>query len=76
MLGKLRREKMRQRTRGASPATVPVDLHRMVATKLWAIPCWLSFRANFIAHHYNQPLYEWIDVREIMWERAQTTDVA
>lgn len=60
MLGKLRREKMRQRTRSASPATVPVDLHPMVATKLWANPCWLSFRANFIAHHYNQPLYEWI----------------
>ena len=60
MLGKLRREKLRQRTRSASPATIPAGLHPMIATKLWANPCWLSFRSNFIAHHYNQPLYEWI----------------
>ena len=32
----------------------------MIATKLWNNPCWLSFRANFIAHHFNQPIYEWI----------------
>ena len=24
---------------------------------------WLSFRANFIAHHFNQPLYGWIQRR-------------
>jgi len=60
MLGKLRREKMRQRTRSGGPVTIPADLHPMIAAKLWANPCWLSFRANFIAHHYNQPLYEWI----------------
>ena len=24
----------------------------------------------------GEPLYEWIDVREIMWERQQTTDTA
>lgn len=60
MLGKLRREKVRQRTKAASPATIPAELHPMIAAKLWANPCWMSFRANFIAHHYNQPLYEWI----------------
>ena len=60
MLGKLRREKIRQPTRSAGPAASPAGLHPMIATKLWANPCWLSFRANFIAHHYNQPLYEWI----------------
>ena len=32
----------------------------MIATKLWSNPCWLSFRANYIAHHFNQPIYEWI----------------
>ena len=39
------------------------DLHPMIGTKLWQNPCWLSFRANFIAHHFNQPLYEWIQRR-------------
>ena len=24
----------------------------------------------------GEPLYEWIDVREVMWERARTTDPA
>jgi predicted RNA polymerase sigma factor len=24
----------------------------------------------------GEPLYEWIDVREVMWERARTTDAA
>jgi hypothetical protein len=24
----------------------------------------------------GEPLYEWIDVREVMWERAETTDAA
>jgi DNA-binding MarR family transcriptional regulator len=39
------------------------DLHPMIGTKLWQNPCWLSFRANFIAHHFNQPLYDWIGRR-------------
>ncbi len=42
------------------PATVSADLHPMIATKLWSNPCWLSFRANYIAHHFNQPIYQWI----------------
>ena len=36
---------------------------RMIDTKLWHNPCWLSFRTNFIAHHFNQPLYDWIQRR-------------
>jgi MarR family transcriptional regulator, temperature-dependent positive regulator of motility len=39
------------------------DLNAMIGTKLWQNPCWLSFRANFIAHHFNQPLYDWIQRR-------------
>jgi DNA-binding MarR family transcriptional regulator len=39
------------------------DLNAMVGTKLWQNPCQLSFRANFIAHHFNQPLYDWIQRR-------------
>lgn len=34
------------------------DVHPMIATKLWSNPCTLSFRLNFLAHHFNQPLYE------------------
>jgi len=48
------------RAKQAIPALVPGDLHPMIATKLWRNPCWLSFRANFIAHHFNQPVYGWI----------------
>jgi len=36
------------------------NLHPMIGTKLWQNPCWLSFRANYIAHHFNQPLYDHI----------------
>jgi DNA-binding MarR family transcriptional regulator len=39
------------------------DLHPMIGTKLWQNPCWLSFRANYIAHHFNQPLYDHIQRR-------------
>jgi len=39
------------------------DLNAMVGTKLWQNPCRLSFRVNFIAHHFNQPLYDWIQRR-------------
>ncbi len=60
MLDKVRRERSRPRSRSVAPAAVPVDLNPMIATKLWNNPCWLSFRANYIAHHFNQPIYEWI----------------
>ncbi|MBX8782678.1 MarR family transcriptional regulator [Pseudochrobactrum algeriensis] len=26
-------------------------------TKLWENPCWLSFRINYLALHYNNPIY-------------------
>ena len=47
------------------PVAVPDGLHPMVATKLWDNPCWLSFRVNFLAHHFNSPVYEqiWRDYR-------------
>lgn len=43
----------------------PSELNEMVATKLWDNPCWLSFRVNYIAHHFNQPIYQmvWRDYR-------------
>ena len=60
MLDKLRRERLRPQSRSVRPEATAAGLHPMVATKLWSNPCWLSFRANYIAHHFNQPLYEWI----------------
>lgn len=60
MLGKVRGERVRARARPVAPSTAPAELHPMIAVKLWQNPCWLSFRANYIAHHYNQPLYDWI----------------
>jgi DNA-binding MarR family transcriptional regulator len=48
------------RARHEDAADSEPDLDPMIGTKLWQNPCWLSFRANFIAHHFNQPLYDWI----------------
>lgn len=44
-------------------ARVPAGMNPMVGVKLWENPCRLSFRTNFIAHHFNQPIYEWIGRR-------------
>jgi MarR family transcriptional regulator, temperature-dependent positive regulator of motility len=69
MLDEVRRDKSRAKARAAgsvagsgAPAASQRadDLHPMVAVKLWQNPCWMSFRANWIAHHFNQPIYEWI----------------
>ena len=54
--------KRTERLQDAAAESAP-DLHPMIGTKLWQNPCWLSFRANFIAHHFNQPLYDWIQRR-------------
>jgi DNA-binding MarR family transcriptional regulator len=56
-------KRIRQRARPGEANDSPADLHEMVGTKLWQNPCWLSFRVNFIAHHFNQPLYDWIHRR-------------
>lgn len=39
---------------------VPVGMNPMVGVKLWQNPCRLSYRANYIAHHFNAPIYDWI----------------
>ncbi|MET0605358.1 MAG: MarR family transcriptional regulator [Beijerinckiaceae bacterium] len=49
-----------RRSSGAERDAFPSGLNDMVATKLWDNPCWLSFRVNFIAHHFNQPIYQMI----------------
>jgi MarR family transcriptional regulator, temperature-dependent positive regulator of motility len=50
-------------SREADAEAPSAGLHPMVGVKLWRNPCWLSFRANYIAHHFNQPLYAWIGQR-------------
>lgn len=33
----------------------------LVAVKLWENPCWLSFRFNFLALQFNEPVYRLIE---------------
>jgi DNA-binding MarR family transcriptional regulator len=46
------------RARGGAEAHA---LPRLVQAKLWENPCWLSFRINFLALHFNVPVYGWIE---------------
>lgn len=56
-----------------SPTSLsPVDPERedafdgldpLTVTKLWNNPCWLSFRLNFVAFRFNDPVYRWIETR-------------
>jgi DNA-binding MarR family transcriptional regulator len=45
---------------GPAMPAVPEGMNPMIGVKLWHNPCRLSFRVNFIAHHFNQPIYDWI----------------
>ncbi|WP_420103744.1 MarR family winged helix-turn-helix transcriptional regulator [Bosea sp. (in: a-proteobacteria)] len=49
----------------ADPARVEAltALDPLIVTKLWTNPCWLSFRLNFIAFRFNDPVYRWIETR-------------
>jgi len=38
-------------------------LDPLTVTKLWDNPCWLSFRLNFLAFRFNDPVYRWIETR-------------
>ena len=60
MQTKIKRQRTEARHANGVALAVPSDLHPMVATKLWDNPCWLSFRANYIAHHFNQPIYDYV----------------
>ena len=57
------RENLKRHERAHDLRDSAPDLNPMIDTKLWQNPCWLSFRTNFIAHHFNQPLYDWIQRR-------------
>ncbi|MDR6755208.1 DNA-binding MarR family transcriptional regulator [Mycoplana sp. BE70] len=34
-----------------------IDESDILHAKLWSNPCWLSFRINYLALHYNNPVY-------------------
>jgi DNA-binding MarR family transcriptional regulator len=38
-------------------------LDPLTVAKLWDNPCWLSFRLNFVAFRFNDPVYRWIETR-------------
>lgn len=40
-----------------------LGLDPLVATKLWDNPCWFSFRLNYLALHFNGPVYGYIQER-------------
>jgi DNA-binding MarR family transcriptional regulator len=63
MRQRIKRDREIAESQAAASQVPPTDLHPMVGVKLWHNPCWLSFRANYIAHHFNQPLYAWIAQR-------------
>lgn len=33
----------------------------LIGVKLWENPCWFSFRINYLALHFNIPVYGWIE---------------
>ncbi|MEZ0168426.1 MarR family winged helix-turn-helix transcriptional regulator [Microvirga sp. TS319] len=36
-------------------------LDPLVEIRLWHNPCWFSFRINYLALHFNIPIYGWIE---------------
>jgi len=63
MLDRVRRERREKLPKNMARPALPAGFNPMIGIKLWDNPCWLSFRVNYISHHYNQPLYTWI------WQR-------
>lgn len=49
------------RERPAVPDEIPGD--SPLYTKLWENPCWFSFRMNYLALRFNNPVYSYIQSR-------------
>lgn len=45
------------------PVTSDLAEDSMIHAKLWHNPCWFSFRLNFLALHFNNPVYGFIQQR-------------
>lgn len=46
-----------------APHTDLLDADDIMSVKLWSNPCWFSFRVNYIALHFNNPVYGMIEAR-------------
>lgn len=46
---------------GGKAAAGKHGVEDLVAVKLWQNPCWLSFRFNFLALQFNEPIYRLIE---------------
>ena len=40
-----------------------LDADDIMSVKLWSNPCWFSFRVNYLALHFNNPIYGMIEAR-------------
>jgi DNA-binding MarR family transcriptional regulator len=47
----------------ASDAGTAAALDPLTRVKLGEDPCWFSFRINYLANHFNVPVYDWITQR-------------
>ncbi|SCX08592.1 hypothetical protein [Agrobacterium rosae] len=46
---------------GGKVAAGSHGVEHLVSVKLWQNPCWLSFRFNFLALQFNEPIYRLIE---------------
>lgn len=46
-----------------TPRTDVLDADDIMSVKLWSNPCWFSFRVNYIALHFNNPVYGMIEAK-------------
>lgn len=57
--------KSASQTRDDAPPAAPAGmaLDPLTSVKLAEDPCWFSFRINYVANHFNVPVYDWIAAR-------------
>ncbi|MDR1828308.1 MAG: MarR family transcriptional regulator [Methylobacteriaceae bacterium] len=48
---------------GGQDVSCAYPVNDLLAMKLWRNPCWFSARLNFLALHFNVPVYRWIEER-------------
>lgn len=51
----------RQAMEAGRSSAAKCEINPLVAVKLWQNPCWFSFRINYLALHFNVPVYSWIE---------------
>ncbi len=51
------------RVEAKAPPEQAASFNPLTEVKLWENPCWFSYRLNYLALHYNIPIYDWIERR-------------